>query len=167
MFAPTCPRSLFVTFACRCSQNQTNIGSIKIANFPERRLLENVAGLDTDTQWIDALADELETSPKDDGRRQLQDEPAERLKVTFNNCVFQYNSPGLRSELTQYGIILAETPAVDVIVNNSIFENNAFEGSEVPVSGKKLNWLARVVSDCQRLMALFNVDRATALPFTW
>jgi hypothetical protein len=114
-------------------------------------LLENVAGLDTYTQWLDALADELETSPKDNERRQLADEPVERLKVTFNNCIFEYNGAGLRSELTHYGVIYAETPAVDMLVNNSIFENNAFEGSDVPVSWNKF-YCARVVFCAQRLM---------------
>jgi hypothetical protein len=59
-----------------------------------------------------------------------------RQRVTFNNCLFSHNGPGPKGELTHYGVIQISTPYVELVVNNSIFMDNAFEGSTVVVSGK-------------------------------
>jgi hypothetical protein len=119
-------------------------------------------------EWLDTtdMAEEWQgiTEEEEDlDDRQLDAIP--RLKITFNNCLFENNGPGIKTESTHYGIIKAETGYVDVVVNNSIFLNNAFDGSRVVV---RFLCLAHVRSRrylLMRISPVTYVDRAIALRF--
>jgi hypothetical protein len=82
--------------------------------------------------WKDAG---VKRSGDENNQRRLADDAKPAFqKIVFNNCVFKHNAPGIKTELTHYGVIFAETPNIHLVVNNSIFLDNAFDGSKVVVS---------------------------------
>jgi hypothetical protein len=82
-------------------------------------------------EWQDSTDVAYELEEEEGADRQLDAIP--RLKIIFNNCLFENNGPGIKTENTQYGVIKTETAYIDVVVNNSIFLNNVFDGSKVVV----------------------------------
>jgi hypothetical protein len=108
----------------------------------------------------------VKRSGDENNQRRLADDAAPAFqKVVFNNCVFKHNAPGIKTELTHYGVIFAETPNIHLVVNNSIFLDNAFDGSKVVVSKPSvfcLWFFAPWLLTPSSLLAL--LDRATALP---
>jgi hypothetical protein len=115
-------------------------------------------------EWQDMtdVANELEEE-EEEADRQLDAIP--RLKMTFDNCLFENNGPGIKTENTHYGVIYGETAYIDIVVNNSIFLNNVFDGSKVVV---RYLWIAKGSCDQHLLTAIplvAYVDRAIALRF--
>jgi hypothetical protein len=133
-------------------QNNTNFGAIKLANYQSRRQLMDVSssGGKASRVPLGEVArhqsdNDIDTNKREIGMRYKIDIPQHRglqslrQVVKFDNCLFQFNSAGPPSEITHYGVILAETPNTDVVVTKSIFWYNTFADSDVVVSA-----LARV-----------------------
>jgi hypothetical protein len=86
-----------------------------------------------DAHLPDSIMETSLDQPVFDNQRALQLDDVPRQRVTFNNCLFQRNQAGPEGPLTFYGLIYARSSLVDVVVNNSIFIDNVFEGSAVLV----------------------------------
>jgi hypothetical protein len=114
-----------------------------MANYQERRRFRQLDSVEITPydRWMDIpLAKEWQDSTDVAHELEEEEEGADReltaiprLKIIFNNCLFENNGPGIKTENTQYGVIKAETAYIDVVVNNSIFLNNVFDGSKVVV----------------------------------
>jgi hypothetical protein len=115
--------------------------------------------------WKDAG---VRRSGDENNQRKLTDDAGPAVqKIIFNNCLFKHNAPGIKSELTHYGVIFAETPGIHLVVNNSIFLDNAFHGSKVVVSTPSLlsqtKFFASSLLTPSSLIVILD-DRAIALP---
>ena len=65
--------------------------------------------------------------------RELQITPI-RQNVTFNNCIFEKNTYGEKSDATNYGVIGVESIDNDLTVHGCIFSDNKFGDINIVVS---------------------------------